>query len=80
MLTIQWRVRLRRTMLRAELLFLAGALGLSVAGCTVGPDFKVPDALAVSRYTFPDEPLQSKRAGPWRTGGPEHCDRRKSFR
>jgi NodT family efflux transporter outer membrane factor (OMF) lipoprotein len=63
MLTLQWGVRLQRNMLPVELRLLAGiVLSLSVAGCMVGPDFKAPDALAVSRYTSPDEVLPSKRA------------------
>jgi NodT family efflux transporter outer membrane factor (OMF) lipoprotein len=31
------------------------ALGLIVAGCTLGPDFKPPDAPAATAYTAPDE-------------------------
>jgi NodT family efflux transporter outer membrane factor (OMF) lipoprotein len=55
MLTLREGVRLQRNMLRVELRLLAGVLGLSVAGCALGPDFNPPDALAVSRYTSPDE-------------------------
>jgi NodT family efflux transporter outer membrane factor (OMF) lipoprotein len=61
MLTLRWGVRLQRNTLRVELRLLAGVLGLSVAGCMVGPDFKGPDGLAVSHYTSPDEALQPKR-------------------
>jgi hypothetical protein len=61
-LTLREGVRLQWNMLRVELRLLAGVLGLSVAGCMVGPDFKGPDGLAVSRYTSPDEALQPKRA------------------
>jgi NodT family efflux transporter outer membrane factor (OMF) lipoprotein len=42
-------------MLRLVLWVLVGVLGLSVAGCAVGPDFMAPDAPAVSRYTSPGE-------------------------
>jgi NodT family efflux transporter outer membrane factor (OMF) lipoprotein len=61
MLTLQWGVRLRGNMLRLVLWVLAGVLGLSVAGCAVGPDFKAPDA-PVSRYTSPGEALPAKHA------------------
>jgi NodT family efflux transporter outer membrane factor (OMF) lipoprotein len=61
MLTLRWGVRLRRNMLRLKLRVLAGVLGLSVAGCMVGPDFKAPDVLVASRYTSPGETSQQKR-------------------
>ena len=61
MLTIQGRIRLRRNMLCLELRVLAGLLGMTVAGCTVGPDFKAPDPPLVSRYTSPGETSQQKR-------------------
>jgi NodT family efflux transporter outer membrane factor (OMF) lipoprotein len=48
-------------MLRLVLWVLAVVLGLSVAGCAVGPDFKAPDTPAVSRYTSPGEALPAKR-------------------
>jgi NodT family efflux transporter outer membrane factor (OMF) lipoprotein len=63
MLTLGWGIPLQRNMLRVARQLLAGVLGLSVAGCMVGPDFKAPDTMAVSRYTSPDEPLQPRRAG-----------------
>jgi NodT family efflux transporter outer membrane factor (OMF) lipoprotein len=63
MLTLRWGIPLQPSMLRVAWQLLAGVLGLSVAGCMVGPDFKTPDALAVSRYASPEESLQPRRAG-----------------
>ncbi len=60
MLTLKHPIWLRRNM-RLELRILAGLLGMTVAGCAVGPDFKAPEAPLLSRYTSPGEIGPRKR-------------------
>jgi outer membrane protein TolC len=40
---------------RSAVRIISAVLGMAVAGCTVGPDFEVPEPPSVSRYTSPGE-------------------------
>lgn len=50
---------LRRVALRSSAWTLIAVLGVSVAGCTVGPDFVSPDLPLVSHYTSPGERISA---------------------
>jgi NodT family efflux transporter outer membrane factor (OMF) lipoprotein len=57
MLTMLRGVRVGRNTLRLDLQVLATVLGISVTGCTVGPDFETPTFPAVARFVSPDEKI-----------------------
>lgn len=55
MLPVRWGVGVRGMAQRWKPWFLVGILGMTAAGCTVGPNFRAPDSPSVSRYTSPGE-------------------------